>query len=165
MFDYDITIGFRRENFGLASNSYEQNPLISTSMRYGANRYLTPQLLIQTGDGLQLGGAGLTFLAGSVGVFDISAAASRYNKNGINENGTQTSISYDYSYKKIGINANYLKHYGQYRDLGSQHNNIISTSQPDARLQIAASLHDNKWGSFNIGYFRMIDEQEKIAQY
>ncbi|RYZ83071.1 MAG: fimbrial biogenesis outer membrane usher protein, partial [Moraxellaceae bacterium] len=66
MFDYDITIGFRRKDFGLASNSYDDNPLISTSLRYGLNRYFTPQLLVQAGDGLRLGGAGLTFLAGSL---------------------------------------------------------------------------------------------------
>lgn len=162
MFDYDITLGFRRKDFGLASNSYADKPVISTSFRYGLNRYLTPQVLMQMGDGLKLGGAGLTFLAGSSGVFDIAIAASNYkNKNGTDENGTQASISYDYSYKKFGLNANYLRQYNHYHDLGSQNNQQITTSDPNSQMQIGVSLHDNKLGSFNLGYFRMMDEQEE----
>ncbi len=156
MIDYDITFGIQRENYGLASNDYGKEPLISASLRYGVNRYLTPQLLMQAGDGLYLGGAGVTFLAGSFGVVDIATAASNYNAdNTVSENGSQASIAYDYSYKKIGINANYLRRYGQYRDLSNIGNQFLNTTQPDTQMQIAFSLHDNKLGSFNLGYFRI----------
>lgn len=160
MMDYDITLGLERKNFGLASNDYENDPLISASIRYGASRYVTPQFLMQAGDGLYLGGAGFTFLAGSLGVFDIAAAASNYNTaQGVSENGNQASIAYDYSYKKIGINANYLRRYGRYRDLGSLGNQALAASLPDVQMQIAFSLHDNKYGSFNLGYFRIVNKQ------
>jgi len=161
MFDYDITMGFRRKEFGLVSNSYDNNPVISTSFRYGFNRYLTPQLLIQAGDGLTLGGAGLTFLAGSFGVFDVAATSSNYNANGINESGTQGNISYDYSYKRVGINASYLKRYDHYRDLGTQENTLLTTNELDTQMQIGVSLHDNRLGSFNLGYFKIIDEKNR----
>ncbi|RYZ83070.1 MAG: fimbrial biogenesis outer membrane usher protein, partial [Moraxellaceae bacterium] len=86
--------------------------------------------------------------------------ASHYDDGGtINENGTQASIAYNYSYKKWGINANYLRHYGHYRDLGTQDSNLIIASQPDSQAQLGVSLHDNKLGSFNLGYFRMIDQK------
>jgi outer membrane usher protein len=162
MIDYDITFGVERKNFGLASNDYDHEPLISTSLRYGANRYLTPQLLVQAGDGLFMGGTGLTFLAGSLGVVDIAAAASNYSVgNEVSEHGTQTSIAYDYSYKKIGINANFLRRYDQYRDLSNIGNQFLAATQLDTQMQVAFSLHDNKLGSFNLGYFRLTNKQEE----
>jgi outer membrane usher protein len=160
MFDYDFTFGYRRKNFGLVSNDYEEKPLLSTSLRYGLNRSLTSQLLIQGGDGLRLGGAGLTFLAGSAGVFDLAAAASYYNKD-IIEKGHQVSIVYDYTYKNVGINARYLKHYGNYHDLGSQSRQLIDTSDIDTRIQVGLSIHDNRLGSFNLGYFRITSPEQE----
>lgn len=160
-FDYDLTVGFRREDFGLVSDNYEQDPAFSTSLRYGLNRYVTPQLLIQARDGLKLAGAGFTFLAGNWGVFDIAGAASHYNNFGIRENGTQNSISYNYNYKKIGINANYIGRTGDYRDLGSQDNPLLATNKPNTQMQVALSLHDNRLGSFNLGYFRIKDERKE----
>jgi len=165
MFDYDITFGFRRESFGLISNAYEDKPVISTSFRYGLNRYLTPQLLLQAGDGLRLGGAGLTFLAGPLGVFDIAGTASHYsNGSTVNEHGNQTSISYSYNYNRIGINANYIKRHGNYRDLGTQNSNVSGAPLNDARMQIALSIYSNQLGSFNFGYFRVVDNKNVASK-
>jgi len=162
MFDYDVTIGFRRKNFGLESNSYAELPVISSSFRYGVNKYLTPQLLIQSGEGLQLGGAGLTFLAGNYGVVDVAATSSHYRTpNGITDHGEQASLSYDYSYKKIGINASYLHRYGNYRDLGTQDEVSLNSALNNVQMQLSLSFHDNKLGGFNLGYFRLINREQE----
>lgn len=165
MLDYDLTIGFRRKNFGLESNNYANLPITSTSIRYGFNKYFTPQFLVQAGEGIHLAGAGLTFLAGSLGVVDIAAAASDYYRYqyDVNEHGKQASISYDYTYKKIGINANYLRRYGDYRDLGTQDQNIPDNTLNIVQAQFSLSFHDNRLGGFNLGYFRTVN-RENIAR-
>ncbi|MET0356485.1 MAG: fimbria/pilus outer membrane usher protein [Cellvibrio sp.] len=165
MLDYDLTIGFRRKNFGFESNSYANLPITSTSIRYGFNKYLTPQLLMQAGDGIHLAGAGLTFLVGSLGVVDIAAAASDYYlyQSDLNEHGKQASISYDYTYKKIGINASHLRRYGNYRDLGTQNEISLSNTLNLIQSQISFSFHDNRLGGFNVGYFRTVN-RENVAR-
>lgn len=162
MFDYDITMGFRRKNFGLESNSYANNPVISSSLRYGVNKYLTPQLLFQMGDGLQLGGAGLTFLAGNAGVIDIAGTSSRYlNSKGVTETGEQASINYDYTYKKIGVNASYLHRFGNYRDLGTQDEGTLNSGLNKTQTQISLSFNDEKYGGFNLGYFKIENQRRE----
>lgn len=162
MLDYDLTIGFRRKNFGFESNSYADLPITSASLRYGFNKYLTPQVLLQAGEGLHLAGAGLIFLVGSLGVVDIAAAASDYYRyqTGADERGRQASISYDYTYKKIGINASYLRRYGDYRDLGVQNENLFNNTLNTTQAQISASFHDNLLGGFNLSYFRLVDHKQ-----
>lgn len=162
MIDYDLTIGFRRKNFGFESNSYAELPITSASIRYGFNKYLTPQILVQAGEGLHLAGAGFTFLVGSRGVLDIAAAASGYYgyQSGIDERGKQASISYNYVYKKIGINASYLRRSGDYRDLGTQNENLLDSGLNTTQAQISASFHDNLLGGFNIGYFRLVNRDD-----
>ena len=161
MFDYDLTIGFRRKNFGLESNSYANLPVISLSMRYGFNSYLTPQFLAQSGEGINLAGAGATLLAGTFGVIDIAATASQYYdyKTGISEEGQQGSISYNYVYKKVGLNASYLRRYDDYRDLGTQNENSLNNALNNVQAQISLSFHDNRLGGFNLGYFRLINRE------
>ena len=163
LLDYDLTIGFRRKNFGFESNDYANLPITSASMRYGFTKYLTPQLLIQAGEGLHLGGAGLTFLVGSLGVVDIAAATSNYfnYQSGADENGKQASISYDYTYKKVGLNASHLRRYGDYSDLGTQRENIVDSGLNNTQSQISLSFHDNLLGGFNIGYFRLVNRDNE----
>ena len=167
MFDYDITTGFRRKDFGLLSDSYAERPVISSSFRYGLNRNVSPQFLMQWGEGLRLGGAGLTFLAGNAGVFDVAASASDYR----DEHGQQASFSYNYLYRKIGINARYLRHYGDYRDLGNIDDESgvdmgfdgsgVFRAARDTQLQVAFSIHDERLGGFNFGYFKLVDDDDK----
>lgn len=166
MLDYDVTIGFRRKDFGLVSNAYHHRPVISSSIRYGVNNYMTPQILIQGGEGLTLGGVGFTLLAGSFGVIDIAESSSNYQ----NQHGEQASFAYNYSYKKVGVNARYLKRYGNYRDLGTQDSltpfiasddELLSHSEIDTQMQIALSVHDNTLGGFNLGLFRTIDDKNE----
>lgn len=174
IFDYDLTLGFRRKDFGFLSNSYAHSPVVSNSFRYGLNKHLTPQLLLQAGEGLLLGGAGITALAGSMGVVDVAGVSSSYK----NQNGKQASVSYNYHYKKIGINASYLRRYGNYRDLGTQ--DILDSELPfleedplkgalrNTQMQVAASLHDNILGGFNLAYFRTLNsknEQKAVVNF
>lgn len=161
MLDYDLTIGFRRKNFGFESNSYADLPITSASIRYGFNKYLTPQFLVQAGEGLHLAGTGLTFVVGSLGVVDIAASASDYYyyQTGVDERGRQASVSYDYTYKKIGINASYLRRTGDYRDLGTQSENPLNNGLNTTQAQISASFHDNMLGGFNLSYFHLVNRE------
>lgn len=143
--DYDFTLGLRREDFGFRSNAYADDPIVSGSMRYGYNRYLTPQLLVQGGEGLSLGGVGLTFLAGSLGVFEVADVYSDYKGVG----GRQASIAYSFNQQNIGLNARYLERYDDYRDLSYLDFDISNAKE----AQFSFSVHQDFLGTFNLGYF------------
>jgi outer membrane usher protein len=157
MLDYDLTLGYRRENFGLRSDNYAAKPVFSGSVRYGLNSFLTPQFLVQGGEDLYLGGAGLTFLAGNYGVFDVSHVSSKY----FDEKGDQYGIGYSYSEKRIGFSSRYLKRLGHYRDLGAIDRGVMRDSQ----LQLAFSIHGDELGSFNLGYFRLVDPDAGAREF
>lgn len=150
LLDYDITLGVRRREFGLAANRYAERPVFSGSMRYGLSSFFTPQLLLQGGEDLRLAGAGFSALAGNYGVFEFSHAQSRY----LEEKGRQQSIAYSYSQQRVGVSARYLKREGLFRDLGNLDRGVLRDSQ----WQVAATYYQKTFGSFNLGYFRVHDK-------
>lgn len=150
LLDYDFTLGFRRKDFGLASDNYADDPVISTSVRYGAASFFTPQIMIQAGEDLRLGGAGFSLLAGNWGVFEFSHAASHY----LEEHGQQESYAYTYSQERFAVSGRYLQRRGMYRDLGS----LDRSALRDSQVQAAFSIYDRTLGSFNVGYVRVSDE-------
>lgn len=173
MIDYDLSLGFAREDFGLASDHYGERPVFSGSLRYGFNSSLTPQVLAQGGDGLSLAGAGLTFLAGDAGVVDISHARSHYRA----ESGFQSALAYNYTRRSLGINGRYLRRSGRYYDLGNlddspsytsstladQGNQLRPANQPlqNSEAQLAISFQRLALGTFSLGYFRVTDEARR----
>lgn len=157
MLDYDLTLGVRREDFGLRSNNYASDPVFSGSMRYGLNSFVTPQLLVQGGEHLYLGGAGLTFLAGNYGVIELSHATSQY----FEQNGHQNGVGYSYNQKRIGFSSRYLRRSGHYRDLGTIDQGVMRDSQ----LQVALSIYGDRLGSFNIGYFRLSEPDASTREF
>ncbi len=151
LLDYDFTLGVRRKDFGFSSDNYANNPVVSTSIRYGATSIFTPQLLLQAGEHLRMGGAGFSLLAGNFGVFEISHAASDY----FDEQGYQQSYAYTYSQQRFGLSGRYLQRHDTYRDLGNLDQKVLRDSQ----LQVALSFYDRTLGSLNLGYVRVTDKQ------
>lgn len=151
LLDYDLTLGMRRQDFGFASNHYADDPVFSTSLRYGATSTFTPQLLLQAGEHLRMGGVGFAVLAGNFGVFDVSHSASDY----LGVQGRQQSYAYTYSQQRFGLSGRYLQRQGMYRDLGSLEREVLR----DSELQLALSFYDKTFGSFNLGYVRVSDEE------
>lgn len=157
MVDYDLTLGFRREDFGLRSDNYTSDPVASGSVRYGVNSFFTPQVLIQAGEGLNLGGLGFTLLASHYGVVELSHVSSDYGDH----HGHQNGIGYSYNNKRVGFSSRYLKRSGHYHDLGSIDQGVMRDSQ----LQLAFSIYGNELGSFNLGYFRMSEPAAGVREF
>ncbi|PUA30567.1 MAG: hypothetical protein B0W54_08810 [Cellvibrio sp. 79] len=155
--DYDVTAGVRREDFGFASDHYEDDPVYSGSIRYGLNSWLTPQFLVQGGQDLQLAGAGVSLLAGNWGVFEYSHTSSDY----LQQTGWQESIAYSYSQQRIGMSARYLQRHGNYRDLGNLDSDVVRDSQ----WQLAFSFYQRQTGSFNLGYFRVNEQSAGTREF
>lgn len=152
MLDYDATLGYAREDFGLASDQYGSRPVFSGSLRYGLTPRLTPQVMLQQGDGLNLAGAGLSFLAGNLGVVELSHSYSDYQQT----SGSQTGIAYNYSNSVLGVNGRYLKRRGDYYDLG----NLEHSAQQNDEAQLAFSVQRRSLGTFSLGYFRISEREQ-----
>lgn len=155
--DYDVTVGVRREDFGFASDNYEDDPVYSGSIRYGLNSWLTPQFLVQGGQDLQLAGAGVSLLAGNWGVFEYSHTSSDY----LQQTGWQESIAYSYSQQRLGMSARYLQRHGNFRDLGNLDSDVLRDSQ----WQLAFSFYQRQAGSFNVGYFRVNEQSVGTREF
>lgn len=157
LLDYDVTLGMRRKDFGFASDHYADDPVASASVRYGATSIFTPQLLLQAGEHLSLGGAGFSLRAGNFGVIEVSHTASDY----LDQQGQQQSYAYTYSQQRFGVSGRYLQRRGMYRDLGNLDQKVLRDSQ----LQLALSFYDRTFGSFNLGYVRVSDEELQRREF
>lgn len=78
MADYSIGIGFAREGFGIDSNDYGQEEIVTASLRYGVTGKLTVNAQYATMPDLHLAGVGFSAVPFALGEVHASVAASQY---------------------------------------------------------------------------------------
>ena len=107
--------GFARTYYGLASDSYDENPIGSASFRYGLTPRLTLEGHAEGGAGLFNGGAGLAFGLSHYGVASLALSGS----DDIGAFGGQVSGSFETSLWGVRLFARSLRSLGDYQDLAS----------------------------------------------
>lgn len=115
LFDYSAESGFARTYYGLASNSYNENPIGSASFRYGLTPRLTVEGHAEGGAGLFNGGLGIAFGLSHYGVASLALSGS--DKSG--EFGAQGAGSFETSLWGARLFARSLRTLADYRDLVS----------------------------------------------
>ncbi|QEI11874.1 fimbria/pilus outer membrane usher protein [Cellvibrio japonicus] len=147
--DYDLTFGFRRNNFGLDSYDYDNRPVFSGSLRYGLHDYVTPQLHLQSGEGLLLVGVGANLLMGNIGVLELAHSVSDHH----DIRGKQTLVGYSYAQRWLGVSMRYTHRHQGYRDLGVLDQGVLN----DQQWQVGLSFYEPSLGALGINYFHIRD--------
>jgi len=114
-YDYSIEGGFARTFYGIKSDSYDDNPVASASLRYGLTDRLTLEAHTEDGDGLANLGAGAVFGLWRYGVASVAASASDVSGN----TGVQVSGSVETALWKARLYLSSLRSFGDYQDLAS----------------------------------------------
>lgn len=152
LFDYDLTLGYPREAFGLRSDAYADDLAISGRLRYGLTDWFTPELVTQSYQDLHLWGVGSTGKLGLWGVLELSANHSDFNKT----SAWQKGVGYQYQKGSFGVALRNIVRDRGYADLSQ-----VGGINPALReMQASFSFSHQEMGHFNFGYFRF-DQEEK----
>ncbi|MBC6907028.1 fimbrial biogenesis outer membrane usher protein [Saccharophagus sp. K07] len=147
LFDYDVSVGYPREHFGLMSDQYDNHLATSTRLRYGATDWFTPEVVAQTYKDLHLLGAGTTWRLGRFGILELSANHSDTDQN----NAWQKGFGYQYQRGGMGFALRNIIRDRGYADLSR-----VGGANPALReVQASVSFSQGELGNFSFGYFRL----------
>lgn len=151
LFDYSLSVGKLREDYGLKNFSYGSQ-VSSGTFRYGINDYITAESHAEIGETLRLGGLGGTFGLGNWGTLSASTTHSQYD----DLTGEQLNVGYSYYSPLFGFGVSHTQRTSDYVDVS-----MISVLEHDrdeltlARSsdQMTFSFSPGGYGSVGIGYF------------
>nr|WP_081062098.1 fimbria/pilus outer membrane usher protein [Burkholderia territorii] len=112
---YSAEAGFLRRAYGNDSFDYARTPAASGSLRYGISERLTVEAHAEATAGVYNAGAGALARLGERGVANASLAVSAPGRTGV-----QAGVGYQYVTPRFSIDAQTLRAFGDYGDLGSR---------------------------------------------
>lgn len=160
--DGSLVVGVVREEYGLRSFSYGNDPVASGSLRYGASDALTVEAHAETGASLRNAGAGAVWLAGQSGVFSASLAhGDGRDQDGIKGRGWQYAAGYQWNNGRFNLALDTQRTHGEYRDIASRY------GQPPPRISERALIGWNSTavGSLGLNYVRLVETGTEPARY
>ena len=113
--DYSVEAGFQRLNYGIRSSDYEDEPVLTGSIRTGLTDYVTLEGHTEIGRGLWNAGAGVSFSAGRIGL--LSGAASLSTRD--SSSGALVYGAWDLPNGNFNLHASTQRTIGDYQDLAS----------------------------------------------
>ena len=115
--DYSLDFGFVRQNYGVASFDYGNDPAASAVYRRGLTDWFTGEAHAETISGLANGGAGGVVQIGDNGVLAGSAAYSQWH----GRDGEQAELGYTWRNTWLNLGFDSLRTFGDYRDVASSY--------------------------------------------
>ena len=155
--DWSATLGVVREDYGLRSFSYGNDPVATGNMRYGMSDQWTMETHAEAGGGLANAGAGSVWLLGRAGVGSASATHSRLD----GDNGWQYALAYQWNNGRFNLALDTQRTHGDYRDIASLY------GQRPARIseRALAGVNGERFGSLGLSYLRLAYPDEDAARY
>jgi outer membrane usher protein len=142
---WSLEVGYPRNNYGINSFDYASSPVASGSWRYGASDIFTLESHAEFAQGLHNLGIGSLFELGHWGVLNGSVTVDRGDTQG-----TQASLGYQYTAPYVSVNAQAMRTYGDYRDLG----NIEGVPVPRRELHASVSVPIGVGQNISLAYAR-----------
>lgn len=151
LFDYSLSAGKLREDYGLENFSYGGQVTTGT-FRYGINDYITAESHAEIGETLRLGGLGGTFGLGNWGTLSASTTHSQYD----DLTGEQLNVGYSYYSQLIGFGVAHTQRTSDYVDMSMI--SVLEHGRDELTLakssdQATLSFSPGDFGSVGIGYF------------
>ncbi|WP_174976269.1 fimbria/pilus outer membrane usher protein [Burkholderia contaminans] len=120
---YSVEAGFLRRAYGITSFDYARTPAASGSLRYGISERLTVEAHAEATTGVYNAGAGVLARIGNGGVANASLAVSAQRGAG-----AQVGLGYQYVTPRVSIDAQTLRAFGGYGDLGAREGIPVSSA-------------------------------------
>ncbi|TKR32838.1 fimbrial biogenesis outer membrane usher protein [Luteimonas gilva] len=155
--DWSATAGVVRENYGLRSFSYANDPVASGNWRYGVSDRFTAEAHAETGGGLTNAGAGGLWLLRRAGVLSGSYAHSELD----GRNGAQTSLAYSWNNGRFNFSADSQRTHGEYRDIAS----LYGPLPPRVSERVLAGFATPSFGNFSASYVRLAYPEGGTSRY
>lgn len=145
--DWSAELGFVRENYGLQSFDYGNDPVASGTWRYGVSNTFTAEAHGEATNGLVDAGAGGDWLLGMAGVVSASVARSTYRGT----SGSQVSLGYQWNNDRFSFGFNGIRSSDGYRDVATLY------GTPPARLSVSgqAGVSADSLGNFGVNYVQL----------
>jgi len=146
LWDWSVTSGFVRQDYGLASFSYDRALVASGSARYGLSDRSTLEAQAQAGGGVALAGGGGSWRLGEkAGVLSASLAAS----HGGEGSGRQLAFGYQWMAQPYSVSVNSQRRSLGWRDIASRFETRHALDQDSAYAGFSSLL-----GQFGVIYVR-----------
>lgn len=155
--DWSVTAGMVREDYGVRSFSYANDPVASGSWRYGVSDRFTAEAHAEGGNGLANAGAGGLWLLGRVGVLSASYAHSELD----GESGSQAGFAYTWNNGRFNFSADSLRTHGRYRDIAS----LYGPLPPQVSERVLAGFTTSSLGNFSASYVRLGYPESETSRY
>lgn len=156
--DFDVSLGFRRLNYGIKNFDYEDAPSFSGIYRYGLANYLTWSSHVELNRDLSLWGVGADIRLGHWGVLSNS-----FSQSNTTQTGYQFTSGYSYHGRDINFNIQHTKRSSNFQDLS-----ILDTGQSLSRKALQSSLSfkpfGENFGFIGLGYFDVIAQDQSRTQ-
>lgn len=114
--DWSLEAGLVRNDYGIRSFSYADDPMGSATVRYGAGDHVTLEAHAEGTAGLQMAGmGGLLLLGDRGGVVNLSLAGSRRD----GASGQQYGLGYQWSSTRFNLGADTLRRSDRFADVAT----------------------------------------------
>lgn len=155
--DWSVAAGVVREDYGVRSFSYADDPVASGNLRYGISDRFTVEGHAEASGDLANAGAGGLWLLGGAGVLGAAYAHSAID----GENGSQTALSYNWSDGRFNVSVDSQRTHGEYRDIASLYGAVPAKLSERA----LAGYSTAAIGSFSVSYVRLKYPDTETSRY
>ena len=155
--DWSLSAGVVREDYGLRSFSYANDPVASANLRYGISDRFTVETHAEGGGGLVNAGVGGLWILGRAGV--ISAAHARSTYDG--QRGSHTAIGYNWNGGRFNFSIDSQRTRDGYRDIASLYGPL------PARISERglAGMTLRRYGNLSLSYLRLQYPETEMSRY
>lgn len=155
--DFSLEAGFVREDYGMDSFSYANDPAISGTYRFGLSDRLTLASHAEAVSGLTEGGAGAMVAIGQGGVVNTSFAASRDR----GASGQQAGIGYNWRNERYNFSLDTVRTFDDYRDIATRYGQ--APARRSDRALVGFSM--GRAGSLGVSYVALKYPDEASSRY
>ena len=145
--DWSVAAGVVREDYGIRSFSYADEPVASATLRHGVSDRFTAETHAEGGGGLVNVGAGGAWILGRAGVASLSHARSALD----GARGSQTAAAYNWSNGRFNVSLASQRTHGDYRDVASIYGPLPATVSDRALVGMASP----RLGNISLSYVRL----------
>jgi outer membrane usher protein len=155
--EWSVELGAVRQNYGLRSFDYGDQPVLSASWRQGITDTTTLETHGEATAGLVNGGIGGAWLLDSAGVVSGSLAGSDHH----GERGTQLAAGYEWQNERLHFSLGGSGTRGSYLDAAA----LYGTPPPSSQGHAVIGYGTERLGSFSLSYLHLHFAGQAATRY
>lgn len=161
--EWSLEAGFLRTDYGGDDFSYNKNPVVSGTLRYGLSNYLTPTLHLEAAPNAKYwqGGLELKTVLGPLGQLNISHSESHFR----DKRGRQNSVFFSTQLGRVSLSTGWSRYDDAFTNLGSTLYPQAFKPKGEHTTNISAGVSwgSNKLGSWSLGYVRSQQSNKPVT--